>query len=107
MAGTAVSFNGVTTAVFKGNVRVAPGTSITVSLALTYGYLEANSANAQSCSASMFTTYNAAKATSCLNTATPADLANLTLQPGVYCTGGGAFTLSAGKLILTGLKVDV
>jgi len=107
MGGTAVSFNGVTTAVSKGNVGVSPGTSISGSVTITSGYLEANSANAQGCAASMLTAYNAAKATTCQTTATPANLGGLTLKAGVYCNAGGSFVIISGKLTLSGTKNDV
>jgi len=107
MGGTAVSFNGVTTAVTTGNVGVSPGTSIAGSLTLSSGYLEANSVAANTCAASMLTAYNAAKGTTCQNTATPADLGGLTLSAGVYCNSGGSFSINSGKLTLYGSKTDV
>jgi len=107
MAGTAVSFNGVSTSVSTGAVGVSPGNSITGSV-ITNGYLEANTAKAQSCASSMITAYNAAKEMTCQNTAIPTDLGGLTLEAGVYCNNvSGTFGISAGKLTLTGTKDDV
>lgn len=107
MGGTAVSFNGVTTAVTIGSVGVSPGVAITGAYVVGHGSVEANTDAAIACAASMMTAYNAAEAANCTTVATPADLSGLTLSAGVYCNDGGLFSLSTGSLTLSGSSTDV
>jgi len=107
MAGTAVSFGGVLSTVAVGSVGVAPGTAITGLYTVSSGSVEADTAAAISCAASMMTAYNTAAGTTCTNTSAPQDLGGLTLSAGVYCNSGGSFGISADTLTLSGSATDV
>jgi len=100
-AGTSVSFSGVQTNVHTGSIGVAPGTSITGTPVLSSGYAkEPHTAAAISCSADQATAYLYLAGVTCTNKLANTDLSGVTLFPGVYCTGGGFFTLKAGVLYL-------
>jgi hypothetical protein len=100
-AGTSVSFDGVQTTVNTGNVGVAPGTSITGALLLGTGYTkETNTVSAENCAADEATAYDYLKNLTCTDTLAASDLSGVTLSAGVYCTGSGVLTLSAGALYL-------
>ncbi|UJR12316.1 hypothetical protein I4U23_016493 [Adineta vaga] len=99
-AGTAVSFNGGPTSVGTGSVGVAPGTAITGNFVQGTGFSEACTAPAIDCTADELISYGYLKGITCTNTLANSDLAGITLSPGVYCTGSGFFTLTAGNLYL-------
>jgi hypothetical protein len=102
-AGTAVSFNGGTTAVQTGNIGVSPGTSISGSYTNT-GNVDNNDAAAINCAADKLTAYNTLKNLTCppSNLLAASDLSGLTLLPGVWCSASGDFTLSTTTLTLNG-----
>jgi hypothetical protein len=99
-AGTTVTFNGVQTNVFSGNVGCSPGTSITGAPVLGTGYsLEANTSPAVNCAADEMTAYLYFKGVTCSHTLASTELSGLTLLPGVYCTTTG-LTLTNTPLYL-------
>jgi hypothetical protein len=102
-AGSSVSFGGGQTNVTTGNVGVAPGTSITgiPQLQLGPGYTtQSASAASISCAADEGTAYGNLTGLNCTNILANSDLSNVTLLPGVYCTGSGFLTLNAATLYL-------
>ena len=100
-AGAAVAFNGGQTNVATGNVGVSPGTSITGNSLLAIGYtMEANTSPAINCAADEATAYSTLEGVTCNNTLASQDLSGVTLFPGVYCSGSGAFTLTSAILYL-------
>ena len=105
-AGTAVSFNGALTTINTGNIGVAPGTDINGNYVLVDGSVNNNNALAVQCTADLGIAYNAASGAICppSNLLQAADLAGLTLIPGVYCSASGKFILSAATLTLNGLN---
>jgi hypothetical protein len=86
LAGTAVSFDGVQTTLFTGNVGVAPGTSITGNYVVVSGSEELNSVKAIQGTADLIIAYNAAKGAICKpnNILQSSDLAGRTLLPGIH-----------------------
>ena len=105
-AGTAVSFNGALTTINTGNIGVAPGTDINGNYVLVEGSVNNNNALAVQCTADLGIAYKAASEAICppSNLLQAADLAGLTLIPGVYCSASGKFILSAATLTLNGLN---
>ena len=105
-AGTAVSFNGALTTINTGNVGVAPGSDINGNYVLVEGSVNNNNALAVQCTADLGIAYQAASEAICppSNLLQAADLAGLTLIPGVYCSASGKFILSAATLTLNGLN---
>jgi hypothetical protein len=86
LAGTAVSFNGVQTTLFTGDVGVAPGTAITGNRLVVTGSEELNSVKAIQAAADLIIAYDAAAGATCLpnNLLQKNDLSGLTLLPGTY-----------------------
>ena len=101
-AGTSLTFGGAQTTITSGDIGISPGTSITGNYKLVSGTTHNNDANAQQCTADMKTAYNQAKSLTC-TAVIDADLANLSLIPGVYCSKTGTFEISAGTLTLDAL----
>ena len=100
-AGAAVAFNGGQTNVATGNVGVSPGTSIAGNSLLAIGYTkEANTSPAINCAADEATAYFTLEGLTWNNKLATQDLSGITLFPGVYCSGSGAFTLTATILYL-------
>jgi len=95
-AGTAVSFDGVPTTVFTGNVGVSPGTSITGIYSKT-GTEEINTASAISCAISKQMTYIFLKSLICPNSNVldSPDLSGKTLLPGIWCSSFPYFDISS------------
>ena len=108
-AGTAITFDGTVTTIATGNVGVSPGTSIGGNAILGTGTFESQSTLSIACASDLEIAYNAASA------ATPtiylslvpsgmtmtADLAGLTLTPGVY-TSTSSISISASTVTLDG-----
>ena len=108
-AGTAITFDGTVTTIATGNVGVSPGTSIGGNAILGTGSFESQSTLSIACASDLEIAYNAASA------ATPtiylslipsgmtmtADLAGLSLTPGVY-TSTGSISISASTVTLDG-----
>ena len=109
MAGTAITFGGVTANVFTGSIGVSPGTSIGGNVILGNGAVESQSTQSIACARDLDIAYLAAfKVTPTVILAlTPgqkvptADLAGLTLTPGVYASRGG-IVISAATVTLDG-----
>jgi hypothetical protein len=74
LAGTAVTFNGVRTAVGTGSVGVAPGTSITGAFVQILGTKEASTAPAIACAADAMIAYGYLKGLKCTHTLANTDL---------------------------------
>ena len=100
-AGSTLTFGGALTTINSGDIAVSPGTSITGNYKLKSGSAHSNDAYAQQCATDMKTAYSQASSQSCTNLIA-SDLAGLTLNPGVYCTPSGKFTVSAGTVTLNG-----
>ena len=98
-AETSITFGGKTTTINSGDIGVSPGTSITGSYRLVSGTAHTNDAYAQQCTADMKTSYDQAASLTC-NNLIATDLSDMTLTPGVYCSGSGDFTLNSGSLYL-------
>jgi hypothetical protein len=101
-AGTAANFNGVASHITVGDVGVSPGNSITGSYILGSGSTEDNSQAAIQCAADEAKAYLQAQAAVCTtaNNLASADLAGVTLGPGVYCSG--FMEITASSLTLDG-----
>ena len=98
-AETSITFGGTVTTINSGDIGVSPGTSITGSYRLVSGTAHSNDAYAQQCTADMKTSYDQAASLTC-NNLIATDLSDMTLTPGVYCSGSGDFTLNSGSLYL-------
>ena len=100
-AGTAMTFNGRLTTVNTGDIGVAPGNSIFGSFKVSQGTIQADSPLAVSCNHDLQVAYNATVAAPCPASNIYAELAGLTLAPGVYCSGS-EMKFSAKTLTLDG-----
>lgn len=101
-SGSTTTFDGVVNVVGTGNVGISPGTSITGSYQVLHGSVEINSASSSQCAADRITAYNAAAAATCPTSNIINELSGLTLSPGVYCTSGGAMSVSSRSVTLDG-----
>jgi Ice-binding-like len=100
-AGTAMTFNGRLTTVDTGSIGVAPGNSIIGSFKVSLGTIQSDSPLAVSCNHDLQVAYNATVAAPCPASNIYAELAGLTLAPGVYCSGS-EMKFSASTLTLDG-----
>lgn len=100
-AGTAITFNGQLTTVYTGNIGVSPGNSITGSFKLNAGTIQSNTPLAMGCNYDLQVAYNASVAAPCPAANIYAELAGLTLAPGVYCSGS-EMKFSASTVTLDG-----
>ena len=100
-AGTAMTFNGRLTTVNTGDIGVAPGNSIFGSFKVSQGTIQSDSPLAVSCNHDLQVAYNATVAAPCPASNIYAELAGLTLAPGVYCSGS-EMKFSAKTLTLDG-----
>jgi hypothetical protein len=106
MAGTAASFNGEQTVLYSGSVGVSPGTAITGNYGLVTGSVANNNNDAINCIANLGTAYLAASGATC-NTVQPSEnLGGLTLYPGVYCSGSGAFIITSSTILTLDGQAD-
>ena len=108
-AGTAITFDGTASTIATGNIGVSPGTSIGGNVILGTGSLQSQSSLSIACALDLSIAYVAASG------ATPtkylsmvptgmtmtADLAGLTLTPGVYASTG-SISISASTVTLDG-----
>ena len=101
LSAAGITFAGRQTIIQTGNLGVSPGTSVTGNFLLYNGTTEINSDLANGCQADLLIAYNLAMAAVCPASNIVADLAGLTLIPGVYCSNGG-ISISASSLILDG-----
>jgi len=70
--------------------------------ATTYSIYQSTDGPSITCASDKGTAYQASNAQHCNNLLPSPALSGLTLSPGVYCTGAGLFTLTAGALTLDG-----
>lgn len=106
MGGTSVSFNGETTNVVTGSVGVSPGTSISGSFSMLSGTKEINTPLAIGCAYDFLVAWSAGQSAVLPNSniLQSADMAGLTLVPGVYGSASGTLIISAGQLYLDAIN---
>lgn len=100
-AGTAMTFNGALTSVQTGDIGVAPGNSISGSFKVNDGTIQVDSPISISCNHDLQIAYNVSVSAPCPAANIYAELAGLTLGPGVYCSGS-EMKFSAATLTLDG-----
>jgi Ice-binding-like len=100
-AGTAMTFNGALTTVYTGDIGVAPGNSLFGSFKVNDGTIQIDSPASVSCNRDLQIAYNVSVAAPCPAANIYAELAGLTLGPGVYCSGS-EMKFSAATLTLDG-----
>ena len=95
-----MGFDGAVTTIFTGSIGVSPGTSITGSYLVEKGSEELNTAAAVNCASDQLIAFEHLNGRPCTNVRATADLAGLTLLPGVYCSLEGSFSITSSTLTL-------
>lgn len=98
--GAKIAFQAKITAIVRGSIGTAPGTSITGTYNLITGTAYLNTGPALTCKSDLARAYNDASVATCEFNLAAAALDGLTLYPGVYCSVPGTFSMAASGLLI-------